>query len=37
VAIAAELDCRLDNRREDGENGLVSLLIHNRTGSLSCQ
>lgn len=31
VAIVAELDCRLDNQGKDGENGLVGLLIDNRT------
>jgi hypothetical protein len=31
MAIVAELDCSLDNQGKDGENGLVGLLIDNRT------
>lgn len=31
MAIVSELDCSFNNQGEDGENGLVRLLIHNGT------
>jgi hypothetical protein len=37
MAIIAELDCSLDDQGKDGENGLVRLLIDNRTRPFSCR